>query len=624
MPVKNPLGDKQNAFNRNNVSHEDVNPHLVDGLRQREGTPIVARPLPIMQIIPDRVQPRRVLPRDLLMSWNGEPEQIMDLLMLWHQQLQRDDDAVPDLRGIMLGETEMDLSEDHPAHKLIRLALLAGDIHQHGLDNPITVYRKGDGEFMVIAGERRLLAHHLLTMLVDDSKYKKIPATIEEERNVWRQAAENNARDDLNAISKARQLALLMIELYKDDEQFLSYDEAVTDCDRAYYAQVANGYKYSHKKDGDGSKVLTGMGLTSPRMISAYRALLSIPDALWMRADDENWAEGAIRAYNKALDKLFNEGYKSLAEAALDEEWSIQALENTVEEYVKDEESLPIGKLDTPQTADRTPTPTHTPDTRTEHIPSDDTRQRPPAPQYTNRNFATGDRVYHTRHGLARIDRVEDHAHVAIRTEDTNSLLRNIHESTIEPAAEDAQDAGSATPQDPLTHPPAAYHCPYNIGDWLALESKPARPGKVVHIKDEQNPPIVTVQMADNGQQVSALLGAWQRSAPAIPKPQPQPTPAAAINDLPHDLGTELADALSVIETMIDIHQRWMPDEDYSDVRDALQLLRTGTLEEIHKRTPEELDGSIDLLSAMLGHMHDAFQHRLGDAFHALNDRRDS
>jgi hypothetical protein len=132
-------------------------------------------------------------------------------------------------------------------------------------------------------------------MYVDAGKFARIPAVVKERADVWRQAEENAARRPLNAIGIARQLALLIMDMY-DGEEFGRFEAVVLpgECDRAYYAQVANGQAWPIKR-GMGQAVLTATGLKSKYQISNYRRLLGIEDEMWVQADLENWAEGRIR-----------------------------------------------------------------------------------------------------------------------------------------------------------------------------------------------------------------------------------------------------------------------------------------------------------------------------------------
>jgi len=181
---------------------------------------------------------------------------------------------------------------------LLDLINLTNDIHQNKLTNPITVVKQGN-VYQLETGERRWLAYHLLYAVVQDEQWAKIPAREVQESSVWRQASENSARTDLTAISRARQLAILLMDLYRSmGQSFIPFQDAVRSgkSDRAYYAQVADGeeFRIPHGKSSD---LLTAMGLKHPVQLRQYRALLRVPDDVWIKADDEHWDEYKIRSY---------------------------------------------------------------------------------------------------------------------------------------------------------------------------------------------------------------------------------------------------------------------------------------------------------------------------------------
>jgi hypothetical protein len=155
-----------------------------------------------------------------------------------------------------------------------------------------------DGElYLLETGERRWLAFHLLHQRTRDEQWSKIPARVMDEFSIWRQAGENNARDNLNAVGKARQLALLLMDLYRaEGAEFEPFDRLVQPgrCDRAFYAQIADGEQWRIPR-GKAELLLNAIGLKSVRQLSQYRALLSLPDDAWTVADDANLSEYRLR-----------------------------------------------------------------------------------------------------------------------------------------------------------------------------------------------------------------------------------------------------------------------------------------------------------------------------------------
>src|SRR5690606_35218201 len=123
---------------------------------------------------------------------------------------------------------------------------------------------------------RRWLAHHLLGIITGDASWQIISARVVEQSSVWRQAGENSARADLNTISKARQFALLLMDLYQQPDSanmFQDYDACVPPggCDRAYYVQVADSVHFRIPR-GKGEQMLNAMGLKGRAGFSRYRA----------------------------------------------------------------------------------------------------------------------------------------------------------------------------------------------------------------------------------------------------------------------------------------------------------------------------------------------------------------
>lgn len=272
---------------------------------------IVAKPVDIMAIRADIEQPRRTVPLTVRGAWDGNPQQVVPLLDAWQaaaeESIQQKINAIKILKGLGDGIDYKD-ADGKPlplpplASTFVNLLQLGASIHKDKLINPITISRRKE-MFLIETGERRWLAHHLLNHFVS-SRYGKIKAT-EVERDVWRQAAENNNRDSLNAIQLARQLAILVMDMYRGDKD-VHFDAIETltfeGCDRRYYAQVENGHVW-RIKDGFAERIQAHMGLSSRRMIAAYRRLLrysddeKLNDEIWIKADSENWTEGAIRNY---------------------------------------------------------------------------------------------------------------------------------------------------------------------------------------------------------------------------------------------------------------------------------------------------------------------------------------
>jgi hypothetical protein len=266
--------------------------------------------LPIAKIFPDVTQPRYILPSRIRARWNGSPAAMPKLLEDWQREAFNSIEKKPPyLRDLLEGRAQSQRevkesqygSADLPAvyTNFIALIDLAASIYEAGLQQPIKVTREGEN-YRIVMGERRWMAYQLLNMVFGE--YEKIPAIISDlhgwER-VVAQADENSQREDLTAIGKARQLARLLIEAHGSDK-FDSYAKIVEVCDRPYFAQVANGNTWGIPRNM-GPKFEKSMKCSGD-MLRRYRALLApfedfeIDNAIWMKADDEAWTEGAIRA----------------------------------------------------------------------------------------------------------------------------------------------------------------------------------------------------------------------------------------------------------------------------------------------------------------------------------------
>lgn len=253
----------------------------------------------IHMILPDTAQPRRVLPISLrpLVNSDNLRESMPRVFENW-LRLVNDGRAEPfPLERLLYGD-EDDADDALPderlitptEQRLIAVVQLASSIYRDGLTNPITVAAWGP-RYRLETGERRWLAYHLLYAYTGDATYVQIPARIIEEVNVWRQASENNARSDLNAIAKARQLALLMMDLY-GVSNFTPIDRF--EHEQAFYAQVVDGEQFRVPR-GALDSLLSAMGLKNRSQLSRYRALLEVPAHIWDMADEQDWTEGYLR-----------------------------------------------------------------------------------------------------------------------------------------------------------------------------------------------------------------------------------------------------------------------------------------------------------------------------------------
>ena len=278
----------------------------------------------IQDIYPNPSQPRYSIPHDLSDMFTLQPGTVADILERWILEVQletreKDFDIVRYLRGEITDRGALAENDETPAQdserpasskhaSLMKIIDLAASIWRDGLSNPISLVHHGD-RYEIETGERRWLAYHILYWKFGDGdtrpngsivNWSRIPARIVSQVDVWRQASENNARDNLNAISRARQLALLLMDLH-GSQQF----KPLTDCEseQAFYAQVADGGQWRIPR-GQGERLLNAMGLSNAAQLRQYRALLRLPADLWRRGDDEDLSEGELRKIKAALDSV--------------------------------------------------------------------------------------------------------------------------------------------------------------------------------------------------------------------------------------------------------------------------------------------------------------------------------
>jgi ParB-like chromosome segregation protein Spo0J len=263
----------------------------------------VARPINIFEIYPDPLQPRRAVPSSVRSHWDGRPSTTAALFSHWHLLAKDERGQDFSLEPYVLAAEDVQRPEKiGPVDlALMDVAELAANIRSGGLINPVTVVR-AQQSYRLETGERRWLAYHLLYLMFENEQdtWGRIPARVVEEFSVWRQAGENNARENLNAISKARQLALLIMNLYeRQGVRFASYDEMVQpgESDRMFYSQVGEGQGSNARPIpyGSGELILNAMGFKQPSQIRECRDLLRLPDEVWQIADDLHWTQGKIR-----------------------------------------------------------------------------------------------------------------------------------------------------------------------------------------------------------------------------------------------------------------------------------------------------------------------------------------
>jgi hypothetical protein len=264
------------------------------------------KPISIDQIIPDPSQPRRALPSTVRETWKTvQSDKVGDIFGTWLEMIAQEFAAQKISRQInldvLLGAGSESQRPEQPTPleaPFLELVDLAASIRRDGLTNPITVARFGRF-YRLETGERRWMAYHLLLNYFDgqegradeSGRWARIPARVVDHVSVWRQATENTARANLNAIERARQFALLLMDLLGADnfapiEQFQH--------ERDFYAQVADGKRWRIPR-GSAELLLNAMGLKNESQLRYYRALLRLPVSVWTKADDYNTSVRTLR-----------------------------------------------------------------------------------------------------------------------------------------------------------------------------------------------------------------------------------------------------------------------------------------------------------------------------------------
>ncbi|MGB7337920.1 MAG: ParB/RepB/Spo0J family partition protein [Phototrophicaceae bacterium] len=270
-------------------------------------------------ITPNATQPRRAIPASVRQYWSGlsDEESMALFFQRWLDEinLERREASNQEnfpIDAYLAGEStarvtgidavgsdndeqldQIDTKKVAPKERaLMPVVELAASIRRDGLINPISIAQKGR-LWEIETGERRWLAYHLLNWRLRGNEWQKIPARQVDGISIWRQATENNARADLNAIGKARQFALLLIDMLSEDKPF--EDFADVDHEQTYYAQVADGNQY-RVPYGMGEQLINAMGISDVGQLRHLRRLLRLPQIVWTIADDLDWSENFIRS----------------------------------------------------------------------------------------------------------------------------------------------------------------------------------------------------------------------------------------------------------------------------------------------------------------------------------------
>lgn len=309
-------GQSSNRDERPRLTMSDADMALFGELSKREQARHMVRATSIFSVYPDARQPRRAVPSNVRAYWSGEPKDIADLFNAWLQQINKErkqhnlprfnlDDVLWSEAVERLGRKEgehISVDDVGPIERsFLQVVDLAVSIRRDGLANPITIQRIAGNRYRLETGERRWLAFHILYGYFNGSdgkpreqdRWESIPAIVVENFSVWRQASENAARADLNAIGRARQFSILLMDLLEqNDEQFQTFENFIQSgkSEREYYAQVREHRVPTGKSD----MLSNGLGVSHRAVFSRCRILLGLPDEVWTIGDNLDLAEDEL------------------------------------------------------------------------------------------------------------------------------------------------------------------------------------------------------------------------------------------------------------------------------------------------------------------------------------------
>ena len=274
------LGDLPQTFNDNSIRVERI---LLEMVR------------------PDPVQPRRVLPESIHLTFHNNrvtPTQALRELVQIVQIAARHRGRP--FNGLLeLLPNADDEREDEPNVKLSPEEILLRDlvnlavtIRDDGQVNPLTVVDISQGVtrlFRIETGERRYWATWLLRDFIPGyTGDGMIPCIIipANKSSVFRQAKENAARSGLTAVAMARQAALLLLTVH-------GYEIPAYAVGHSFYRQaleldLRNKREFTHA-------ILSAMGGIERTQFSRYKALLKLSNEALELADRFGIDEGKLR-----------------------------------------------------------------------------------------------------------------------------------------------------------------------------------------------------------------------------------------------------------------------------------------------------------------------------------------
>lgn len=218
------------------------------------------------QMLPDRFQPRRMLPAKLRASFFSGEIDCYQAASAW-LELAKDDSAM---------RTEID-----------RLLAMGNSFKEHGQIKPITgawVQMNGEYCFLIETGERRFWAACLQTVSRKTKDEPLLRVEVVAHTTRQRQVLENRHAEPPSAVEQACEVAALILS-----ELNIQPDPTNSD-DYAFFRHIQN----QRMPTGMWDKVMPVMQLTRPRMVQLLN-LLHLPSSLLDLADRYRLPERVLR-----------------------------------------------------------------------------------------------------------------------------------------------------------------------------------------------------------------------------------------------------------------------------------------------------------------------------------------
>lgn len=231
-------------------------------------------------IHPDPSQARWLLPDTIRAQFIAGKINSAKALSLWKKHVEQ---IQTELKGS--GQTEGEIAEHPEVQRLQEIESLAESIQHDGQVNDITALLVGD-QWFIETGERRYWAHVWLVHFKKFDEAEQLPVKVVEQIDPFRQAAENSFSSQLNAVSKAREIARLILA-----SQAEKFDPGQTSRRLSYAECRATRERLTGELN---QKIQRAMSM-SYDMVKYHHRLLDLTDKALDTADRANATEKVLR-----------------------------------------------------------------------------------------------------------------------------------------------------------------------------------------------------------------------------------------------------------------------------------------------------------------------------------------